>query len=80
MTIDALYVRVRRHLERDEFRIHYGMTRLAAEGHRLRVFVRLITAEGTHGNEQESADKQNSGDATLAWLVEIDRRIGAEIG
>ena len=80
MTIDALYVRVRRHLKGDEFRVHYGMTRLAAEGHRLRVLIRLITAKGADGDEQESEDEQKRGDATLAWLVEIDRRIRAEIG
>ena len=80
MTIDALYVRVRRHLKRDEFGVHYRVTRLAAEGHRLGVFVRFITAEGAHRDEQKSEYQQKGSDATLAWLVEIDRRIGAEIG
>src|SRR5215813_6285575 len=45
MAINATQTRVRRVLERNKFRFHYGVARLATESNRLGVFVSLVAAE-----------------------------------
>src|SRR6185369_8041757 len=66
-------------LVRGEFGLHRNVTSLPAEGDRLCVFERPISAECAH--EKECKGKKNKGDKrpSTARIVEIDDRVCREL-
>ena len=78
VTINTANSGVRRCMKRHKLGLHDAVASFPAKLDGLRVLVSAITAEGAGANKYERQRQNHECDAALAWVVQINFRIGCD--